>query len=94
MIRKRNRPHPLPDPVYPQPRYRCQCPGCLNRVPWKHFTCMECFLWCDNRSHRVRIRIGKSSTSKRVGSSATRKRLSPRFGNVPLRAETQLRFSF
>jgi len=49
---------PLPETIIPPARHRCQCTGCLNFVPFKRFTCLDCFLRCDKRSHRVRfIRI-------------------------------------
>lgn len=41
--------------------YPCKCSGCLNKVPFKRFTCKECFIWCDQRSHRVRLSCPKRS---------------------------------
>jgi hypothetical protein len=43
--------------------YRCICRGCKNLVTVKHFTCLECFLYCDfdvnklSPGHRMRVRI-------------------------------------
>lgn len=53
IVRHRN-PKPLPRRPDPPAVYPCKCKGCLNYVPFKRFTCCDCFIKCDKRSHRVR----------------------------------------
>ena len=39
--------------------FQCMCDGCNNKVPFKNFTCHECFLFCnrDRKSDGHRLRV-------------------------------------